>query len=109
MTSSATGPTSDSPTVATRPTLNCPGTVQGANLDYISDFAGELSPIAAARKFVAQGSVAGFEAVPPNAVWTLGPTDDFGQYVTTDGVLLHAMQSPVNQTWIIDSAQRCMA
>ena len=47
------------------------------------------------------------EIFPPGAVWTQSETDATGVFVTADGALMHAVQSPTNQTWIIDEAQSC--
>jgi hypothetical protein len=90
------------------PSLDCAGTVQGANFDAPDDFVAQSSPIEAAQRFADAGVVSGFN-VPPDATWTLGPTDDFGVYVTTDGALVHAFQSPTNQTWLIEEVQYCGA
>lgn len=70
-----------------------------------ANFVGQASPLEAAKWFVVQPWVEGFN-VPPDAVWTV-TTGEAGPYVTTDGVVLQAFQSPNNQTWNIASARRC--
>jgi len=71
-----------------------------------ANFVGQPSAIEAARWFVDQPHSEGFN-VSPDAVWAITGQDELGPYVTTEGVVLHAFQSPINQTWVIDSAQRC--
>ena len=62
---------------------------------------GQSSPVEAAKWFVVQPSVEGF-AVPPDAVSTVsGQSETGGVFLSTEGVLLEAFQSPVNQTWSI--------
>ena len=92
---------------ATRPTLSCANqTALQRSMD--ANFVGQSSPVEAAKWFVVQPSVEGF-AVPPDAVWTVsGQSETGGVFLSTEGVLLEAFQSPVNQTWSIASATRCL-
>lgn len=76
-------------------------------MDYSGEFVGQPAPIEAAQWFVLQDVASGYD-VAPDAVWTIiGQDESGGVYVTTDGVVAHAFQSPTNQSWIVDSAQRC--
>jgi len=86
------------------PTLSC-AQQSWIKLSLVPDFVGQPSPIEAARWFVVQSWVDGYSHTA-DAAWTAGPTDELGTSVTTEGVVLHALQLP-NQTWAIDSATRC--
>ena len=92
---------------ATRPTLSCANqTALQRSMD--ANFVGQSSPVEAAKWFVVQPSVEGF-AVPPDAVSTVsGQSETGGVFLSTEGVLLEAFQSPVNQTWSIANATRCL-
>jgi hypothetical protein len=71
-----------------------------------ANFVGQPSPLEAAKWFVVQPWVEGFD-VPADAVWTVTATNEGDWFVSTDDVVLQAFQSPVNQTWNIASARRC--
>lgn len=75
-------------------------------LSLDGNFVGQPSPIEAAQWFVLQPWVDGFN-ISPDAVWTVTTTSDGDWFVTTDGIVLQAFQSPNNQTWNIASARRC--
>jgi len=73
-----------------------------------ANFVGQTSPVEAAKWFVIQHWMES-DVVPSDAEWTIsGQNETGGIFVSTDGVLLEAFQSPVNQTWIIASASRCI-
>jgi hypothetical protein len=67
---------------------------------------GQPSALEAAKWFVVQPWVEGFD-VPSNAVWVVSGSGELGTFVGTEGILLEAFQSPLNQTWNIASAKRC--
>jgi hypothetical protein len=79
-------------------------TLDGATYDAPAGFQGSPSPEEAAQRFAQAGIIGG---IPTNTPWQRGPTDATGVFVTIEGVQMHAVQSPVNDTWIIDEVQYC--